>query len=326
MQLFEIFIPSASPDGIDITARIHAASWTEALKQGLARLGDSADVRHVMCDIHETGVSVTEPKSGRVFQIREGVDAAAGYAAVTPPVSARAVQPAPAPVPPPAPVVPAPAPVAAAPVAAPPPAPVAAKAAAPVAPPAPKKVAAAPVAAPAPVAAAPNAGFDDILDDVFVAAGRIYELKNLQSAADYLLELAMKAVAVESGRVFVSSINNTELTFAAARGPKSESLKDVHIPVGQGIVGFSVQEGVAIAVSDAQRDPRLYKGLSQKVGVPTRSVACSPAQREGRVYGAFELVNKKGGGTFTTADMNVLDYLANQFAEYVINTGQTDVA
>ncbi|MBC7792285.1 MAG: GAF domain-containing protein [Clostridia bacterium] len=295
MQLFEVFIPCGDPDGIDITARLRAQSWTDALKQGLARLGDETDIKHVMCDIREDGIAVTEPKSGRVFRIREIPDEdAAAAASVHAASSARPTIPAPTP----------------------------------------KASSAPPIAAPAPaVRRASLAGrgkesasraIDDLLGDMFMAVGKIYELKNLNTAADFLLDLAMKAVAVESGRVIVASLNKNDLTFVAARGPKAELVKDIHLNVGQGIVGFAVQEGVAIAVSDAERDPRFYAGISQRIGSPTHSVACAPAQKDGRVYGALQLINKKDGATFTADDMSVLDYLASQFADYVINTGQTE--
>ncbi len=38
---------------------------------------DSADVRHVICDIRDDGIEVTEPKTGRVFKIVERAQPAA---------------------------------------------------------------------------------------------------------------------------------------------------------------------------------------------------------------------------------------------------------
>ena len=55
----------------------------------------------------------------------------------------------------------------------------------------------------------------------------------------------------------------------------------------------------------------------------TRSILCSPAQQEGRVFGALELINKSGNTTFTRDEVNVLNYLAHELAEYLVNTGQT---
>ena len=70
MPLFEVFIPTTDPDGFNITARIRADSWIHALRNGLSKLGDTTDVRNIMCDITEDGIHVTEPQSGRVFRIR----------------------------------------------------------------------------------------------------------------------------------------------------------------------------------------------------------------------------------------------------------------
>ncbi len=135
MPLFEVFIPTTDPDGFNITARIRADSWIQALRNGLAKLGDAADVRNIMCDIHETGIDVTDPQSGRVFRITELPEEDAPAATAPPPAAGA----------PPPPVAAGPPPAAAPPVAAP------AVAAPPVAAPA---VAAPPVAAP-PVAAPP---------------------------------------------------------------------------------------------------------------------------------------------------------------------------
>ena len=65
MPQFEVHIPRATPDGIDVTARLRADSWTEALRQGLARLGDNADVRQVMCDMARFGHSERGVSAGR---------------------------------------------------------------------------------------------------------------------------------------------------------------------------------------------------------------------------------------------------------------------
>ncbi|MEO1172229.1 MAG: hypothetical protein AAFX94_09270 [Myxococcota bacterium] len=38
-----------------------------------------------------------------------------------------------------------------------------------------------------------------------------------------------------------------------------------------------------------------------------------------------KLINKKGNSTFTGDEMNLLSYLAHQFAEYLESTGQAGV-
>ncbi|MEK7705612.1 MAG: GAF domain-containing protein [Myxococcota bacterium] len=352
MALFEVFIPSPDPDGFNITARIRADSWMQALRSGLTRLGDTADVRNVLCDINETGIDVTEPASGRVFRIRELVDGATAtpvipapapiVAAPAPAVRATVASPAaprpivgappraPAPLPqPPVAKVPSPRPVVPAPVVAP----VAVQA-----PPTPllrprfqaqvqEETVTQEKATGSPVqigrVATPEERIADLLSDMLDATQQMYDKPDLRAAADYLLDLAVKAVPSESGAVFISDINASDLYFAAARGPKATEVMKFRVPMGQGIVGFAAQEGVALAVSDVHRDPRFYAAISKAIGYETRSILCAPAQLEGRVFGAIELINKSSGSTFTGPEVAVVDFLAHEWADYLVNTGQT---
>jgi hypothetical protein len=400
MALFEVFIPAATPDGFNITAKIRADSWVQALRSGLARLGDNADVRNVMVDIKEDGIDVTEPSSGRVFRIKqlEDTQAAAPVQVAAPVVAAAPGQPTPQPVVAAAPVqavvqllppAPGPSPVLAVPQpqvahSAPPaarpqtiiprtaPAPAQQQAAA--APPAlpPRNTVAprttiVPVTHPAgpvfdivarnaaaqaathkaqrfqgtvqeenvvqqkssaPVAPigrvverASNRAIDDLLGELFQMTQELYDQPNLEAAANFVLDLAMRSVAADAGSVFISDINAMDLYFAAARGPKGNEVMKFRVPMGQGIVGFCAQEGVSLAISEVQRDPRFCANISKSIGYETRSILCAPAQAQGRVFGAIELLNKTHGSSFTAGEVNVLNFLAHEFAEYLKSTG-----
>lgn len=154
-----------------------------------------------------------------------------------------------------------------------------------------------PPAAPPPVPAKP-----DVMSELFHDAERIDQQKSAKAAAELVLGLAMKAMKAESGAVYVSSINTRDLRVLAASGPAAASLQGTRVEMGKGTVGFAAQEGVAIAGANGE--------------------ACAPAQREGRLYGAVYLLHKKDA--FKAEDMGALDYLAGQFADYLIHTGQTD--
>ncbi|MCK5690077.1 GAF domain-containing protein, partial [Myxococcota bacterium] len=164
---------------------------------------------------------------------------------------------------------------------------------------------------------------DDIIDDLFEASQELYDYGDLREAAGFILDLAMKTIPSDSGAVFISDINNQDLYFAAARGPKSDEIMGFRVPMGVGIAGFSAQEGVSLAVSDVHKDPRFYARISQALGYETKSLLCSPAQKEGRVFGAIELINKSKGSAFSANEVNILNYLAHEFADYLIGTGQT---
>lgn len=348
MALFEVFIPTTDPNGFNITARIKADSWIQALRNGLARLGDTADVRNIMCDIREDGIHVTEPNSGRVFRIKEltgevaapepakpALPQASQTAAATTTPAAVAPKPVVSGLPPPAqkkPIAAAPAP--------------ATKVTLPAAPV--STVTEVPsVASPVrfssnaqeesvikekPVAGAPTIGraketsgktIEDLIDELFLATQNIYDAKDLRSASDFILDLAIKSIPSDSGAVFISDINRHDLYFSAARGPKAKEVMGFRVPMGQGIVGFCAQEGVSLGVSDVHRDPRFYAAISKSLGYETRSILCAPVQHQGRVMGAIELINKTEGTSFSGAEVNALNYLAHQFADFMVRTGQT---
>jgi hypothetical protein len=167
----------------------------------------------------------------------------------------------------------------------------------------------------------PERSSDDLISELFQLTQEIYDKPDLEAAANFILDLAMRSVSVDAGAVFISDINQMDLYFAAARGPKASEAMRFRVPMGQGIVGFCAQEGVALAVSEAQRDPRFYAAVSKGVGYETRSILCAPAQIQGQVFGAIELINKRQGSTFTAVEMSVLNFLAHELADYLTHTG-----
>src|SRR5579872_1859574 len=86
MSKFEVFIPPADPQGMNVTLRVDAANWMAALKIGLMRIGEQgASVQNILVDIQDDqSVHVTESASGRVFRLRELTDAEAEQATVKP--------------------------------------------------------------------------------------------------------------------------------------------------------------------------------------------------------------------------------------------------
>ena len=164
---------------------------------------------------------------------------------------------------------------------------------------------------------------EDILGDLFSKVQDIYTCNSLQDASQFILQLAVESIPAESGAVLIADINEADLAFLSASGPKSEEIMDFRIPIGEGIAGFCAQEGVALAVSDVSLDERFFAELTESVGYEVQSLLCSPAQRNGRTYGILELVNKRSGSSFSVEDLNVLAFLAHEYTSYLINTGQT---
>lgn len=159
---------------------------------------------------------------------------------------------------------------------------------------------------------------ENILEDIFLEIQVIHEgSMSMEDAVNFIMEMAMEKVPAESGAILFADVNGRELYFATARGPKADEVMDFRVPMGMGIAGFAAREGVSLAISDAQRDPRFYREISDALTYPTHSLACAPIQHEGRVYGCLELINRSGGSTFSSNEVNALTYIGKQFAEFI---------
>lgn len=168
---------------------------------------------------------------------------------------------------------------------------------------------------------------EDILADLFEEVQGIFDQPNAKKAFGFTLDLAMKHVPSESGSAYRADISAHVLQFAAVRGPKADELMRMNpkVPVGSGLVGVSVQEGVSIAISDADKDPRFFRSISEKLGYECKSVLTVPIQFKFQVMGALQLINKTGGGAFDESDLAVMNYLAHEAGEYLRRSGEVTV-
>ncbi|TXD41771.1 GAF domain-containing protein [Lujinxingia vulgaris] len=158
----------------------------------------------------------------------------------------------------------------------------------------------------------------NLIEDVFLEIQAIHENNMaLEDVVNFVMDMVMEKLNAESGSILFADVNGRELYFAAARGPKADEIMSFRVPMGQGIVGFCAREGVSLAISDVHQDPRFYKKISESLGYETTSLACSPIQFEGRVYGAIEVINKKGASSFAGQEISAMAYIGRQLAEFI---------
>jgi hypothetical protein len=357
-MFYEVFIPSPDPNGFDVTITVEATNWMVALKSGLQRTGEpNADIRNVMCDIKEdNSIHVTDALTRRVFVLRE---LAQEEVLADPTPSAEILLDQPVELTPEAPaeqvvVAPEPEPTPVAPSVEP----AVEQAPRDVAPNTSTPSGEQPwLAADGRVRIGssnyeaqrrdsaehsrvvretrrrsgsrpalqldrqPSQGISEsILEDIFLEIQAIHEGEMpMEDALNFIMDMSMQKIPAESGAILFADVNGQELYFATARGPKSSDVMNFRVPMSQGIVGFCSREGVSLAISDAQRDARFYRKISEALGYPNKSLICAPIQFDGRVYGCIELLNRQAGSSFDVNEANALNYIGNQFGQYINN-------
>ncbi len=298
---YEIYVPRLNRQKTWLRLLVESDDWAAALKSGLLRLGESGDaIEHAVCEVQPGGLFfVRDPGSQRTFLLRELPEEPAPAAAPGPQgrpasdlgpdpgLSVRATDPGLAP---------------------------AARvleelesSQLPPDTPLPKSLPQIPVSA------------DD--SERMEALRRDLEARmaglDLQAAANLALDVAMAWVPCESGSVLYTHVNQRDLYFVAARGPKSEEVFSFLVPTGRGIVGFAAAEGTCLAVNDVRRDPRFFSRISEALGHEVRNLMAAPLLTRGKVFGAIELINRQGGHAFRGEELRQLSLVGYVLAERI---------
>ena len=80
--------------------------------------------------------------------------------------------------------------------------------------------------------------------------------------------------------------------------------------IGQGIVGWAVQNDQSIIVPNIEQDPRYSREVNISKGYRTKSIACAPIRVDGDIIGSLEAINPREG-IFSTDALTVLNSLAS---------------
>ncbi len=148
---------------------------------------------------------------------------------------------------------------------------------------------------------------------------QLYHLSQVISSSldmHQILTIAMDNIRdmlrVELGSIVLRDEKTGKLFFASTLKP-DPSLEEVHLPVGEGIVGQVIQTGEPLLVNDAQNYPAFSPSIDQITGEYSRSILCVPLIAHDRVIGAIELINKKNG-FFSTLDLTLVRSAAASIA------------
>jgi diguanylate cyclase (GGDEF)-like protein len=110
-----------------------------------------------------------------------------------------------------------------------------------------------------------------------------------------------------------------ELYFQIATGAGAAALKDLRIPLGQGVAGWVAQSGEAVVVPDTSKDSRFFSQVDERTKTDTRSIVAVPVRFREQCLGVIELINCIGPEGFSQRDLALLEALADYAAIAIEN-------
>lgn len=126
---------------------------------------------------------------------------------------------------------------------------------------------------------------------------RIARSMSAPMAEHELLETIMRGVTelldAERSSLFLLSDDSRYLRSTVAQG---DDVKEIQLPVGEGIAGWVAHTGRDLNIRDVYLDPRFDPEWDRKNSFRTRSMLCQAIRhRDGTIVGVVQAINKKSG-------------------------------
>src|SRR5664279_1855898 len=134
---------------------------------------------------------------------------------------------------------------------------------------------------------------------------------SLEDVLRVLVEMTTAELNAERGTLFLNDYETNELYSRVAQG---SFRREIRILNTTGVAGHVFTTGQGTVVHDAYADPRFNRSVDERTGYVTKNILCVPIKTaKGLVVGVAQLLNRKKG-TFTAADLALLEQMAAQGA------------
>ena len=137
----------------------------------------------------------------------------------------------------------------------------------------------------------------------------------LNKVLDIIMENVQKLVRSEAWSLLLYDEERNDLYVAVTKGKQPEGLQGMRVKLEEGVAGWVAQKGRPLIVGDVLNDKRFSDYVNNNVkGFIPRSVLCVPITSKKKIIGVLEVLNKRGGRSFTNNDAELLLKLVDQAA------------
>ena len=142
---------------------------------------------------------------------------------------------------------------------------------------------------------------------------------NLEQVLRSTLTTATTLMSAHVGSIALLNEEGTHLNFVESTDENFDKLKDLSVPLGEGIAGNVAATGKSARLEDVHADRRFYGEIDEKLGQRTQSYLCVPLMVQNKVIGTAQIMNRLDGQSFTADDEKLLEGFACQAAMAINN-------
>jgi hypothetical protein len=162
-----------------------------------------------------------------------------------------------------------------------------------------------------------RAASEDLIGDLFERMHELAFMADLISGAEFIVQVLGELIPCEAVAVHVYDLGKREFVVVRAHGPKARDVLLHRTADAEPLIRDIMSRRSATILDGAPANPPPASSSLSKLGIQPRAVLYGAARLGGRYLGLIELANPHGSEPFHANEANALDYVCEQFAEFV---------
>jgi hypothetical protein len=162
---------------------------------------------------------------------------------------------------------------------------------------------------------------DELIASLFEAMHELQFSRDVIEGGDYLLALALEMIPSKAALLHFYDINRREYVVACVAGAGTERLLNRRFAESEPLFAAAMRKRRALVFADARSEEVTASTERFVVLGGAISVIVSPVAQGGRFLGILELLNPTDGVPFSEDEGNAIDYMSDQFGEFVASRG-----
>lgn len=157
---------------------------------------------------------------------------------------------------------------------------------------------------------------DEVIALLFEAMHDLHFLRDAIEGADFCLQLAQEVIPSRAGFAHFFDLEKREFCLVRAKGESTGELIGKRHLEGEPILSAAVKAKRAVVRGTEDTMTNRYIVIGG-----AKSLVLAPVLVAGRTLAIFEMVNPNDGAPFTQDEANAMNYIAEQFAEFLSSHG-----
>jgi signal transduction histidine kinase len=152
--------------------------------------------------------------------------------------------------------------------------------------------------------------------------GFIAAITDLDTLLERVMEESKEVAQAEACSLMLYDEPLQQLYFHVALGEEGDQQllkREIRLSIDEGIAGAAAKTRQSISVEDVRADSRFYRAADERTHFETRSILAVPLLDHDELIGVVEVLNKRGGGAFSEADLRVMEIFCSLVAAAIAN-------